>query len=212
MREKTGNFLMTAGVVLVSLALLLLLYNRWEAQHAERMASNVMDQIREYQDNMDMAENEAAEDTWEEANGQETMKTMVIDGNEYIGYLSIPAISLELPVMSKWSYEGLKVAPGCYSGSLYTNDLVIAGHNYARHFSPIKWLDIGTEVDFEDAGKQIWRYQVTDIEQLKPDQVEEMTVRSEDSDWDLTLFTCSTGGQMRYAVRCKMVADKYRAF
>lgn len=59
------------------------------------------------------------------------------NGYEYIGYLSIPSIGLALPVMKQWSYAGLKIAPGRYSGSLYTDDLVIAGHNYNRHFSPM---------------------------------------------------------------------------
>ncbi len=204
MKKKAGDLLMIIGTVLVGLALFLFLYNRWEADHADRMASQVLEQIKESQEKTGTGQYKAESDIEDpgKENG-ETMKTMVIDGEEYIGYLSIPAIDLELPVMSWWSYEGLKTAPGRYSGSLYTHDLVIAGHNYARHFSPIKWLKLGTEVDFTDAGRQVWHYQVVGVEQLKPDQVEEMTTSSEADDWDLTLFTCSTGGQLRYAVRCK---------
>ena len=40
-------------------------------------------------------------------------------------------------------------------------------------------------------------------ENLQPTQIEEMTEKTEESDeWDLTLFTCTTGGSARCAVRC----------
>ena len=85
--------------------------------------------------------------------------------------------------MQQWSYPGLKIAPGRYFGSLYTDDLVIAGHNYARHFSPLTQLTVDTEV-------------------LQPTQIEEMAVKTPENNWDLTLFTCTTTGQARYALRC----------
>ena len=41
------------------------------------------------------------------------------------------------------------------------------------------------------------------VENLQPTQIEEMTEKTEESDeWDLTLFTCTTGGSARCAVRC----------
>ena len=41
------------------------------------------------------------------------------------------------------------------------------------------------------------------MENLQPTQIEKMTEKTEDSDnWDLTLFTCTTGGRARCAVRC----------
>ena len=130
------------------------------------------------------------------------MPVGTIDGYDYIGYLSIPSIGLALPVMQQWSYPGLKIAPGRYSGSLYTDDLVIAGHNYARHFSPLTHLTVGTEVLFVDMNDNTWHYAVSDTEVLQPTQIEEMAVKTPDSNWDLTLFTCTTTGQARYALRC----------
>ena len=130
------------------------------------------------------------------------MPVGTIDGYDYIGYLSIPSIGLALPVMQQWSYPGLKIAPGRYSGSLYTDDLVIAGHNYARHFSPLTHLTVGTEVLFVDMNDNTWHYAVSDTEVLQPTQIEEMAVKTSESNWDLTLFTCTTTGQARYALRC----------
>ena len=131
------------------------------------------------------------------------MTEVELDGWNYIGYLSIPSIGLELPVMSEWSYAGLKVAPGRYSGSTYADNMVVCAHNYAKHFSPIKWLAEGAEVYFTDMDGMVWSYEVSYVENLQPTQIEKMTTKTEDSDaWDLTLFTCTTGGSARCAVRC----------
>ena len=133
-----------------------------------------------------------------------------IDGNDYIGWISIPSISLELPVMAQWSEEGLKAAPGRYAGSPSEDNLVIAGHNYRRHFSPIKWLEPGTEVCFTDAEERVRYYEIEETEELLPDQVEAMITKTEKDTWDLTLFTCTTSGQARCAVRCRRIDKKIR--
>lgn len=114
--------------------------------------------------------------------------------------------------MQQWSYPGLKIAPGRYSGSLYTDDLVIAGHNYARHFSPLTQLTVGTEVLFVDMNDNTWHYAVSDTEVLQPTQIEEMAVKTPENNWDLTLFTCTTTGQARYALRCCVSMRKIKRF
>ena len=70
------------------------------------------------------------------------------------------------------------------------------------HFSPIKWLAIGSSVYFTDADGLRWSYEVESVETLRPTQIEEMTTDTETDNWDLTLFTCTSGGGSRYAVRC----------
>ena len=131
------------------------------------------------------------------------MTEVVIDGYAYIGYLSIPSLGLELPVMSEWDYTRLKIAPCRYSGSTKTDDLVIAGHNYARHFSPIKGLKEGETVYFVDMDGVRSDYQVASVEVLAPTAVEEMTSGT----YDLTLFTCTYGGRSRVAVRCQRTGE-----
>lgn len=67
-----------------------------------------------------------------------------VDGHRYIGVLEIPALELELPIMSQWSYPNLKIAPCRYQGSAYQNDLILLAHNYSRHFGQIHTLEPGT--------------------------------------------------------------------
>lgn len=185
------------GAVLVGLALSLFVYNKWDADRAARAAEQALEKVE------DAAEDDGSDTFYFDPNWE--MTVVNVDGFDYIGYITIPSEDLRLPVMSEWSYEGLKIAPGRFSGTTYADNLVIAGHNYARHFSLIKWLEIGTAVYFTDMNDHIWQYEVVAVETLNPTQVEEMSEKTEEDDWDLTLFTCNTGGQTRCAVRCARV-------
>jgi LPXTG-site transpeptidase (sortase) family protein len=123
------------------------------------------------------------------------------------------ALDKKLPVLEDWSYENLKISPCRYSGGYYTDDLVICGHNYYRHFTPVKDnLGMGEDVYFTSVEGLTIHYVVTNRETVEPTAVEQMienTSNSETSllDWDMTLFTCNLGGQTRCAVRCSRVEE-----
>ena len=201
---------MFLGVVLVGMALALFLYNRWDADRADQASGEVLARLESVEDAAKEQEEgkEKAQEENDFVDPDTPMKTAEIDGYEYIGTLSIPALGLELPIMNEWSYAGLKIAPGRYSGSLYSDDLVIAGHNYRKHFSPIKWLETGAEVDFKDLDEHVWRYEVSSVETLKPTDIEKMVMNDGTEKWDLTLFTCTQSGKMRCAVRCVRIDKK----
>lgn len=129
------------------------------------------------------------------------MPVMLIDGNEYIGYLEMPTISLSLPVMADWSYPQLRIAPCRYQGSAYDDTMVVMAHNYERHFGYLTSLQIGDPVQFIDAQGNIFRYVVAKHEQLGKYDVQKMV----DNDWDLTLFSCTYGGGARTTVRLNRV-------
>lgn len=126
------------------------------------------------------------------------MPTKTINGIKYIGVLEVPKLSLQLPVMSHWSPDGLKIALGRYKGSVYKRNIIIAGHNYRSHFSRLKTLDIGSKIWFIDLEGNRFEYKVSDIEIIKGTDVKQM----EKGKWDMTLFTCTYGGQNRMALRC----------
>ena len=127
------------------------------------------------------------------------MPAVDVGGYDYIGFLSIPVLNLELPVMSEWSYPRLKLAPCRFDGSAYTDDLIVAAHNYQRHFGRLKTLNIGDTVVFTDMEGNVFSYVVSGMEQLLPSQGKAMRA----GDWDLTLFTCTVGGQQRVTIRCE---------
>lgn len=131
------------------------------------------------------------------------LPVLEVDGYRYIGTVSIPALNAELPVQEDWSLVLLKSSPCRYKGSPYQGDLIICAHNYAAHFGGLRDLQPGDEVTFTDVEGNEFHYTVAELETLAGTAVEEM----ESGAWDLTLFTCTPGGQMRVTVRCDLLED-----
>ena len=189
------------------IALALLGYNQWDANRADKASQDALGKLEEtLTETMEDKTKDEEPVVQPELDPEQEMTVTDIDGWGYIGCLSIPSIGLELPVMSEWSYAGLKVAPGRYSGSTYADNMVVCAHNYAKHFSPIKWLALGSEVYFTDMDGQRWSYEVTNVETIQPTDIDKMITASDEDAWDLTLFTCTTGGRARCAVRCTRTA------
>lgn len=122
-----------------------------------------------------------------------------IDGHRYIGIISIPDIELELPVIENWDYEELKIAPCRYFGSVYTDNLIICGHNHSKHFLNIKKLYAGTQIFFTDVAGNEFEYKLIRKDTIDGDDVEGML----SGEWDMTLFTCSPLRTDRVALRCQ---------
>ena len=191
--KRKGKGLILTGLLLMAAALLLTGYNLYEQMRAQRSAAQAAALLTEQ---LPQAGEAAVPDYL--LTPEMEMPVETIDGVDYVGVLRIPALALELPVISQWSYPLLKIAPCRYSGSAYQNNLVLCAHNYASHFGNLKNLHIGDAVTFTDMDGNLFTYQVAELETLPPQATEEM----ENGDWDLTLFTCTVGGQSRVTVRC----------
>jgi sortase A len=201
-KRKLAILLMTAGVILVLGAAGLLGYNRWSEDQAGDAALNTARELLaliEVRTETGSEPPEEPEQMPEPGESEAEPEPVILLGTyEYLGVLSIPALGLDLPVMREWSYPRLKVSPCRYSGSAAGNDMVIAAHNYSRHFGRIAKLRDGDAVVFTDALGNAYRYRVAAIETIEAKNAEEMT----HSEYALTLFTCTYGGQARVAVRC----------
>ena len=208
MRNKLGVICMVLGTVLVLSALSLFLSNRKEDREAGIAAEKVLTQVIEQIETPLPQETEGGEDKQDQPTYPDpydpAMTEVEIDGYAYVGYLSIPALELELPVMSQWDYARLKIAPCRYTGSAKTGDFVICAHNYDRHFGLIRNLKPGDRIAFTDMDGVVRQYAVETVEILAPTAVEAVTA----GDYDLTLFTCTYGGTSRVTVRCEQVDDK----
>ncbi len=216
MRKKLGFFLVAAGAVLILSALSLFLYNTIEDKKAGAEAESVL------QDMLALVETAApaVDDPHPEEEASHgidlpvptefddsPMTEVVIDGYAYIGYLGLPTLGLQLPVMSMWSDYKLQLAPCRQFGSTKTDDLVIAAHNYPSHFGKLRELELGDEVTFTDMDGNYIIYTVSDKQTIEPiwtDAVEE-------SGHDLVLYTCTIGGAFRVCIFCDRAgADAYR--
>ena len=204
MKRKAGKLLMTIGLLLIAAAFLLMVYNIWESKKAENMSEEILNQIKDEQDE-NVSSDDADEKPLYEIYPDMEMPVLTIDGVDYIGILTVPSFGLELPVAGNWSYPNLRRSPCRYKGSAYSNDMIIAGHNYSRHFGGLKNLAIGEEISFRDVDGHIFQYQVDDIETIPGTAVEDMDA----GEWDMTLFTCTYGGKSRVTIRCRKLENDH---
>ena len=208
-KNRLGRFFTGAGLILVASAVLLLMYNLWDSRRAEESQEEI---LAEYLSENKKASEVPSDPDGEAADSQDIPDYMLDPDMEMpeftlsslgdiscIGILEIPALDLQMPVISEWSYPALRLAPCRYTGSAYKGDLVIAAHNYQSHFGRLKTLSTGSEVIFTDAVGNRFVYQVAVIEALTPWSVEDMT----SGEWPLSLFTCTLDSQNRVTVRCE---------
>lgn len=205
--KAKGSVLMSLGLVLMLAAGALTVYNIQDSERAGVASETVMQTLEEIIEPIETVPPEVQTQVPEVELPDYVrfpnleMPVITVDGRDYVGYLSIPALELELPILSQWSNSGARIAPCRYSGSVYLDDMVIAGHNYVKHFHDLSDLKQGDEIIFTDAEGNQFYYTVQSIELLPPTAVEDMVV----NDWDLTLFTCTYSKANRVTIRCERV-------
>ena len=211
-RRRLGTVITAVGTLLMLAACVVYAYARWDDHRAAASAGAALLAIEarlsedeETAPADDDTAGAAARGEPEEADAAPayTETTVEIDGVRYLGTIHFPRRGVSLPVIADWDFDSLRVAPVRYAGSVATDDLVIAGHNYSTHFSVLHQVAIDEEIIFTDAAGREIRYVVRETEVLEPTAVEEMVT----GDWDLTLFTCTFGGKTRRAVRCERVTE-----
>lgn len=207
-RNLFGTALIVVGALLLLGAVGLLGYNMLEERSAGESAQAVLDQIVPAVKTPGKPQHEDLQGSLPQVetpnyilNPQMDLPEKEYDGRRYVGVITIPALEVELPVLKGWSRSGAKIAPCRFEGTPYMDDLVICAHNYQSHFGRLNTLKTGDLVQFMDMEGNLFTYQVVSFEILQPNQVE--LLRS--GGWDLTLFTCTIGGQTRFTVRCEKI-------
>ena len=193
LKKKPGKFLMFGGVLLFAAMIGVTVYQNYTERVSEDAAADL---LAAYEAGIGL------EDAIVRPSGidADDMDYVVIDEAELIGTISIPAIDITLPVIKDCTSSGLKKAPCRYKGNAEESSMIIAAHNYGRHFGKISLLRAGDEVTFTDVDGVEYCYEVQGTETLGAYDVEQML----SGDWDLTLFTCTYGGQNRITVRCSL--------
>lgn len=127
---------------------------------------------------------------------EETEPVTEVNGEQYLGVLSLPDLNLTLPVASTWDYSKLQTTPCRLDGTVEEGTLIIAAHNYAAHFGTIGTLELGAEATFLDAAGVSHQYALVAQELLAEEDVEGLAT----GQWDLTLFTCYYGDNSQRVV------------
>ena len=200
-KRKLGERLIACGGVLLLAAIVLLLYNLnrdWDAKNAGFEILSELDEA------VAAGEYHAAP-TDRTRVFPDDMDSVYIGEYEYVGYLTIPSLGVELPVCKTWSYQKLKTAPCRYAGTPDGNDLVICAHNFEKHFGPLFGAEPGMDVYFSTIDGQVYHFVISNVEEVDPHAIDYMKNPGGSHDWDLTLFTCYLGGRSRCTVRCVRV-------
>jgi len=210
MRNITKKILIYSGLLMILAALSLCAYNVVKDKKAYKNSQVVMSELIQL-----IPETTAAKTAEIPTNPADDLYTpyedksddsgkmpapVSIDGREYCGYISLPALGLELPVIDNWSYDALNFSPCRFSGTAAGKDLIISAHNYNSHFGLISKLNIGDDIIFTDTAGTVYSYKAEDIRVLDGSDSEGMFYGKAD-EWDITLFTCTLSGQGRVAVR-----------
>ena len=192
-KTKIGIALMAFGLLLIAAAGGLFAFNAMNDKKAGETADRIIEAF----------EQAGEETSYEEEENGEVFAS--IDGDKYIGVISIPSLSIELPVQSDYSLAKLKNSPCRYYGSVPEGTAVICAHNYQSHFGNLKYAKPGDKVYFTDVAGLTYSYEISAIEQLDGYDTERL---KENTGWDMTLFTCTYSGRQRITARLTRVMNE----
>lgn len=209
MKKRKDNIWIALGILFLAVAFGLTAYNVYDDARAKQSARYAVEFLKKQIPDENISANTTVEEIPDYIlNPNMEMLVKKADGMEYIGIIQIPTLGLELPVISEWSYANLKTAPCRYSGSIYLNNMSIAAHNYKSHFGLLKNLTEGDKIYFIDMDGNKFEYQVVLAEILTPVAMEQIV----DSEYDLSLFTCTLSGQSRVVVRCQHIQKNNKSY
>jgi len=133
MKKSKGRFFIAAGALMFAAAVILIIFNITQDKKSGERAQKVLGEL-EAKISVEAAEIETETPTLEndlfakyEPTESKEEAFAEIDGEMYVGIISIPKLGIKLPVMSNWNYDNLKISPCRYSGTAYDGNLIIAG-------------------------------------------------------------------------------------
>ena len=127
------------------------------------------------------------------------MPTVRTGSYDYIGYLDFPGYGLTMPVAAEFSFPAMEISPCRHTGSVYNDNLVVAGHNYKTEFDVLFRLKAGDTVTFTDVDGNVFTYTVREFVSVTPDDSD--TVMN--SGYALTMYTCNWDTTERVTVFCE---------
>lgn len=125
-----------------------------------------------------------------------------IAGRACIGTLSLPDLSLTLPIFQENTQDNLERGAVVYAGSLYKRNLVLCGHSYPAIFQRLDQLRFGSVLYLKDMAGNCFGYRLLNTEIIPAEGVQTML----DGDWDVTLYTCTVFSVTRLTCRYELIS------
>ncbi len=191
-KSLRGKIMIVLGFLLIFIATGIFIFNDYQDINAGKNSDLLLEKYRQEQSLYDTA-------VYDSTKGNMPIQNFM--GYNMVGVITVPSAKVELPVLDEWNYDMLKIAPCRYSGSVEDNNLILLGHNYKEHFYYLKNCVVGDAIMFEDVNGIKYNYKVQEIETLYKTELDKLT----QTDYDLTIFTCTASGQSRLVVRCNRI-------
>ena len=129
-----------------------------------------------------------------------TMPTIMHNGQDYSALLSVPRFSVMLPVRSSWDKNAVKKVPCVFTGNPYEGTLIIGGVDSDGQFDFVPQIDIGDELTVTDMRGYVFSYTVSTVKHAKDAKAPTLI----DENYDLTLFAKDKKTGDWLLVKCKM--------
>lgn len=198
MKNKKSVPWIFAGLLLIAAALFLVMFQQYNRRKAEQTIAGLAGKVTAALPDATLLPDEIPDYI---INPNMEMPVLRVDGVRFIGLLEIPVHNLSLPITETWSKNSIRTVPGRFSGSAYTDNMILVGRNYVSHFACLSELQEEEKIFFTDADGNIFSYRVLYMETIQTKDSDGMLC----GDWDLTLFTHASNGDYCIVVRCARI-------
>ena len=222
MKKKIYRFLFILSILLIMILCSAYIYAEYDRNRDESISKDILSFLQTSDDTtISSYENalvvllteEPAQEVTDEQQ-ENTMKSVAAtktytasDGQKYeaIGFVRIPKIGVDYPILEDSTDALLKVSVCKFHGSNpnEVGNLCIVGHNYrnSKFFSKVPTLSVGDIVEIEDLSKRTLQYEVYDIHTVDPKDRKD-TTQYTNGKKEVTLITCTNDSKQRYIVKC----------
>lgn len=195
--NKLSKILVFIGITLIIASGIIIITNNYEDNKAKENSKIVLKNLK---DNIKEQTKDKSNTNIKPTSISKQDNTIKIDNNKYIGIITIPKLNIELPIMSNYNEEKLKIAPCLYYGTI-SNKIIICAHSYRSHFGTLSKLSQNDKIVITNVDGENIIYEVLEIEVLDSNDIKKMI----NTEFDLTLYTCTNDGTKRITVRANKV-------
>ena len=193
-RKVVAGLLITVGIAIMAVPFF------WRTT-GEKQTNQLMNQFEQTLED----DSDEETDVEEEQTSISKEDEAIFEMGGVIGIIEIPSIDIRYPVMEGTGSTVLNAGIGHIpetAGIGESGNCVLCGHNGSRYgtfFTPLSQISIGDEVMITDKNGLKHIYEVTETEVVNP---YDNSIKTQSTEKELTLFTCSQKGTMRFVVRC----------
>lgn len=197
MKRKNKIFtavLLFAGIALIVLSCAFYIIFQISLERSKENAQKITDELSLLMPEIVDAAPELRQNT--------AMPSLEISKENFIGILDVPSYSSTLPVCDSWNSSKVSKYPCRYTGSVFSDMLIIGGSDNEGQLDFIDEISNYDEVTFTDVSGMRYTYTVTDIRKTKDVSTENLTSK----DADLVIFAKNTYSLDYTVIRC--ILDK----